>query len=615
MNTSSPPQNQQTGQLTALHIPSIDLGGKNGLGWADLKDPLKGVALFAITPTATVKGDLIELLWNGQVIQNLLASPDRPSIDFSVLPQDIPDDPEVSEVFYRITPAAGGAPEDSPVRQVQVKRSVPGGLDTDNHTPYINENLATVENLPSNIDMPADLTLTIPAWDNMQEGDVLRLFWTSNEFVVENPPLPVDQAGKPQTLIVSAALQIAAGNGDNLTVYYEIRDRVGNWSGYSLVAFTSIDILVLPAPMVEEAPNGELDPMLGVAGATVVVAYPDMRDTDSIRVRWDSDEDVTDPPSQPGNPAASVQFTVTPDAIASGVGKTLPITYVVTRGTDEQESEPLPLKIQPIPESALPKPEVPLASWHKTLTVQRLVKDIDLNVKVWPFIAIGQRIWLRFEGTAHDGSVHNWNHPTWQDFAITTATAQSTQVALSELQKLKGGSDLRLIMEISFDGGLTRTSLPIETLGIIFYYPVTGAENWHTFPKEELPLDLYVPCSDGSHLRVFGAPAFIVDVRDTYPSFSEHTLQLAPNCNILFGFGGFIERLTLSHVRADSDENYISFFDIMETEVEREPLHSGVDFIRYQKDFTWPCLYFRIILKNNTDTVLLDNLNWYAWSP
>ncbi|MCV4261487.1 hypothetical protein [Pseudomonas capsici] len=615
MNTSPSPASQQTGQLTPLQIPSIDLNDKLGLGWNDLKDPQKGVALFAVTPVGTVKGDLIELSWNGQLIQTLIANPERPSIDFSVLPQDIPDEPELSEVFYRITPAAGGTSADSPVRQVRVKRSVPGGLDSDNHTPYINDSLASVENLPPDIAMPVDLSLTVAAWDNMQEGDVLRLYWGSNEFVVENPPLPADQAGKPQTLVVPAELQVAAGNSDNLTVYYEIRDRVSNWSGYSLAAFTAVDIFVTPAPTVKEAPEGELDPMLAVAGATVVVAYPYMRDTDSIRVRWNGQEDVTDPALQPGNPAASVQFTVTPEAIASAMGKTLQVTYVVTRGANEQESAPLSLKIQAIPESELPTPELPITGWHKTLTVQRQKGDINLTVQPWPFIAPGQRIWLRFEGTAEDGSAYNWNHPLWQNFAITTATTQSTQVALSELQKLKGYTDLRLIMEISFDGGLTRTPLPIETIGIIVYYPVSGSEDWQTFPQEELPLQEPVPCSHGSHLRVFKAPASIVDVRATYPSFSDRTLQLAPDCSIMFHCQGFIETLTLSHARADSDKNYISFFDIMEQEFEREAIRSGATFITYQKSLNWPCLYFRIILENNTDTVLLDNLSWTAWTP
>ncbi|MBX8494959.1 hypothetical protein [Pseudomonas cichorii] len=615
MNTSSPPPNQQSGKLTALQIPSIDISENAGLGWADLKDPQKGVALFAVKPPGIVKGDLIELWWNGQVIQSLFANPDRSSIDFSVLPQDIPDEPEVCEVFYRITPAAGGTPEDSPVRQVRAKRSVPGGLDTDNYSPYINDNLAPVENLPSHIEVPADLPLTIAAWDNMQEGDILRVFWGSREFVVENPPLPSSETGKPQTVIVPIALQLEAGNGDTFTVCYEIRDRVSNWSGYSLVAFTTVDIFVTPAPTVKEAPDGELDPMLALAGATVVVAYPDMRDTDSIRVRWDGHEDVTDPATLPGNPAGSVQFTVKPAAIASALGKTFQVTYVITRGPDEQESDPLPLKIQALPDSVLPTPGIPKAGWSKMLPVQILEADVSLTVQAWPFIATDQRIWLRFEGTAEDGSAHNWNHPIWQDFAITTDTAQNTNVALSELQKLKGGSNLRLIMEISFDGGLSRTQLPIETIGIIVYHPVSGSEDWQTFQKEELPLGVDIPCSNGSDLRIFDVPASIVDVRGTYPEFGDRTLQLTGDSSIAFNCGGFIETLTLSHARADSDENYISFFDIMDVEIARETIQSGTTVVTYKKTLNSACRYFRIIIKNNTDTVLLDNLSWTAWSP
>ncbi|MBX8595731.1 hypothetical protein K5D39_00260 [Pseudomonas cichorii] len=611
MNTSFTSVNQQSGQLPALLIPSIDLNGHSGLGWADLKDPQKGVALFAVTPPGTAKGDLIELLWNGKIVQSLLANPDRPSIDFSVLPQDIPDAPEVCEVFYRITPAAGGTPEDSPVRRVRAKRSVPGGLDTDNHTPYINDNLEPVENLPSHIEVPADLPLTIAVWDNMQEGDVLRLFWASSEFVVENPPLPADQTGKPQTITVSAALQKAAGSGDNLTVYYGISDRVSNWSGYSLVAFTAVDILVTPAPRVSEAPEGVLDPLQAVAGATVVVTYPGMLDTDNIRVRWDGHEDATDPVSQPGNQAGSVEFTVTPAAIACVLGKTLEVTYVVTRDANEVESDPLSLTVEALPESSLPTPRITQAP-GKILYMNPLNDDVDLTVEAWPLIAAGQRIWLRFEGTARDGSVYNWNHPIWQDFAITSDTAQSTKVALSELQKLKHNKYVRLVMEISFDNGLTRVPFPIDNVLIIHYYPVSGSENWESFPTQDLPVPHTLYCSDDMNLSIHHRPLSIVNVSATHPAFGSRSLEVKGDNQFIFNFSGLIKTLTLSHVGADPTRDQITFYDIDDKPVVSAQLQSGTGIVSQEIHLSQGCRIARVSMSQQQGTVLLDNLIWTA---
>ncbi|MBX8489930.1 hypothetical protein K5D42_08690 [Pseudomonas cichorii] len=616
MNTPSIPSSQPSGKLTALQIPSIDLCGNSGLGWTDLKAPQKGVALFAVTPVGTLKGDLIELLWNGQVIQSLFANPDRPSIDFSVLPQDIPDEPEVCEVFYRITPAAGGTPNDSPVRQVRVKRSVPGGLDTDNHTPYINDNLASVENLPSTIETPTDLPLSIAAWDNMEEGDVLRVFWASNEFVVENPPLPSGETGKPQTIVVPSALQKAAGNSENLAVYYEISDRVSNWSRYSLAAFTAVDILVTPAPTVKEAPEGVLDPLLAVEGATVVVAYPSMLDTDIIRVRWNGYEDVPHPVSQPGSPAKQVEFTVPPAAIASALEKILEVTYIVTRDSNELESDVLTLTVQALPGSSLPTPKITQASYPgKVLRINQLNEDADLTIEAWPLIATGQRIWLRLESTARDGSDYNWNHPIWQNFAITSDTAQTTKVALSELQKIKHNTYLRLIMEVSFDGGETRTSFPVDNLIIISYYPVSGSENWESFPIQQLPINETVKCSDDMSLFIHTRPISIVNVSTTHPTFGSSTLEGIGENLLTLNFSGLIKTLKLSHVGADPSRDHITFYDIDDQSIVAAELLSGADIVSQEIHLSRPCLYCNIYLGQQQVPVLLDNLIWTEWAP
>lgn len=614
MNTSASPLNQRPGVLTTIQIPAIDLTGNGGLGWADLKDPHKGVAMFAVTPVGIGKGDHVELLWNEQVVQHVLVDPVRSSIDFSILPQDIPDEPEICEVFYRITPAAGGAPSDSPIRRVRVKRTVPGGPDPDIHTRYINEHLAPVGNLPSTIGLPADLSLIVPAWKNMHEGDVLRVFWGNREFVVESPPLQSDEKGKPQTVVVPAALQVAAGSFENLVVNYEIRDHVNNWSLYSVAAVTEVSIPDLIAATVKEAVGSVLNPLHAVAGATLVVAYPDMQDSDQIFIRWNGREDVTTPRSQPGSSGGSVEFTVDPAAIAPVLGKILEVRYVVTRGGASLESQPLKLEVLALPSSSLPAPQIEQALDDDVLHVPSLTDDADLTVKAWPFITAGQRIWLRFEGTRADGTPYDWYHSTWQNFEVTSATDQHTQMALTDLQKLRESSTLRVVMEVSFDGGPSRTAFPVRELTITFQYPVTGREDWETFDLQPLPLDESVSCSDGLTLEVKAGQASIVDVSAKYASFYKRTLQISATGSITLTFSEPVRHLFFIYALANSDSNNLTFFDASGAVVRTAGPQSSADRpSEGSYDLDQPCVSCHLALARNPAAVLLDNLQWKAW--
>ena len=280
------------------------------------------------------------------------------------------------------------------------------------------------------------------------------------------------------------------------------------------------------------------------------------------------------------------------------------------------ESDALSLTVQPMPVSSMPTPKITQA-WYpdKVLDVSLLNADVDLTLATWPFIARGQRLWLRFEGTDQDGLAYEWTHPNWQNFPITSDIAQSTKVRLSELQKLKRNSGLRLIAEVSFDGGQTRTPFPVETLTVKTLHPVSGSENWESLTLEALPLDEEVPCSNGSSIRLLAGEAPFVNSGISHPGFGDRTLRLLKNAQFRFFCGGFIGKLSfdLSYIGASTDVNYISFHDAADVEVERENLPLGS--YTYTKDLDWPCLYFRIAQMTITTEPLIDNLVWTAWSP
>ena len=223
----------------------------------------------------------------------------------------------------------------------------------------------------------------------------------------------------------------------------------------------SLDLI---APTVVGATGGVLDPMQAIAGAKVVVAYAGMNTTDSIALSWNGQLDIT--PPQYGANLGSVTFDIPAWAVGAVIGKTINVLYVVARNGISTLSDTLMLQVASLPESALEAPKIAQAPDDQNLDVSVLTADADLSVKPWPFINAGQRISLRFEGTKADGTAYNWPHPAWQSLPITSTGMPSTNVGLAHMTQLKDASALRLVFEVSFDGGLSTIAFPMRSYTI-----------------------------------------------------------------------------------------------------------------------------------------------------
>jgi len=246
---------------------------------------------------------------------------------------------------------------------------------------------------------------------------------------------------------------------------FTVRDALAGGDSAEWVINVTEAELDLKPPTVAQAPDGTLNPMDAISGATVVVSYDGMQGTDTIGLSWNGLDDLVQP--QPGSTIGSVTFTVPASAVAAVIGKTIPVRYAVVRNGVGKPSWELPLTVETLAESVLEAPRILQASEDGSLDVGALTGDADLRVKPWPFIEAGQLISLRFEGTKADGTAYNWAHPTWQNLPIGSAGEPSTTVALSDLKELKDGSSLRLIFEVSFDGGVTKVLFPARVLSII----------------------------------------------------------------------------------------------------------------------------------------------------
>ena len=208
-----------------------------------------------------------------------------------------------------------------------------------------------------------------------------------------------------------------------------------------------------PAPTVKEAPTGQLDPTLGDQGVEVVVSYDTMSAGDLIGLQFDTDANFE---PQWGNVFKTVSFSVPVGHVAAAIGRDVPVVYAVRRPSGATPSTILNLKVLPIPADQLQAPQITQAS-GEDLDVSALTADADVTLAPWPLIAVGQRLWLKLEGSS------NLDLPAWQGFSITSTGTQSTQIPLSYLQTLTNGSPLKLLAEVSFDEGTTRQPFPVTT--------------------------------------------------------------------------------------------------------------------------------------------------------
>ncbi len=231
-----------------------------------------------------------------------------------------------------------------------------------------------------------------------------------------------------------------------------------------------------PKPEVPSAPGGVLlNPHLAdPSGISVKVYYPTMDATDVIGLIFNGNNTFV-PQKGSAAPDHTVTFQVPKEEVAKALGKTVEVSYVVGRDAGPGLSQTLNLVVNPIPDTELPAPEIVQAAGG-TLDVQVLQTDADVFVSAWPLIAVGQRLWLSLKGFKSGGASHNLDLPSWQGYEIVNTEEQGTRVPLSYLQGLTNGSELKLVLEVSFDGGVTRLSFP-DQLYTIKSIPEFGAIN------------------------------------------------------------------------------------------------------------------------------------------
>ncbi|WP_455913847.1 hypothetical protein [Pseudomonas syringae] len=331
--------------LNPLIIPVMDYGSaRPGLGWDDLNDPSKPVFLQArLNIQAYQPGDFVTLYWNDETVQTFSLEESHfqnSFMAFNLYPVSIVE--PSGEVYYTIYDQLSESTAPSDKRTVRVKLSVPGGPDTDASTPYLNDRLTVASITPAGdiTDENTPVSVTVAPWLYMAEGDELTVIW--NGVRLTQPPLDSAQVGQPQTVVIPRETLIGAGDGSPVTVSYEIRDIVNNYSLVSRPAFTNVivDPNAPPAPAVKVAGTRvsiiDLD-QLGSGDVQVEIPHDNGIPAagDSITLNWKGRaadgmpfEKVLGPATYPGG-GLNLEFTVANADVVAIAGGGAVVSYLV----------------------------------------------------------------------------------------------------------------------------------------------------------------------------------------------------------------------------------------------------------------------------------------------
>ncbi|WP_085694290.1 MULTISPECIES: Ig-like domain-containing protein [unclassified Pseudomonas] len=293
------------------------------------------------------------------------------------------------------------------------------------------------------------------------KDDILTYYWTAVSADISTSdwlPITTVSAGKPVNFRVDARF-VTPSIGEYVKIRYTLKHAATGLLSYSATYELLIGQLVgeLPPPDVIQADGDSLDPMKALGGVDVAVAYANMDPAlDTIALKWrgtpgaGTSEDL----ELPADASGRVQFHLPASVVGPNIGRPVAVTYDVKRYNFWTTSELLTLNVLRFqsPETELPRPEVPQAV-NQVLDLMEFAGDPDVQVKVWPYIALEQRLWLRLEGKALDGSDYRI---VLLDGALITAGQVSAglkeTLPRSELLKLDHASSASVVCKVTFDG-------------------------------------------------------------------------------------------------------------------------------------------------------------------
>jgi hypothetical protein len=308
--------------------------------------------------------------------------------------------------------------------------------------------------------LTADAHLSLARWPGQDIGQKLWLRVVSTpQITLQNwNPLTVSALGEQRRVIAKAKLKTLADESTFTLMLEASFDAGATCFAFSEQAYKIINVkeLDLPAPVVKEAISDVLNPVAVSSGATATVAYADMLATDSITLIWNGDK--TSIAAKPGNTDKKVDFAVPVNLIAAAMGKSIEVSYEVTRHGKALPSRKLTLTVNQLSAGDLDpfKPIIVEANGTTVVDLNTFEGDAHIKVAEWPLAAVGQRVWLTVYGPT--------GAPLAQlltGFPITEADGLNgiaRSLAREQLDSLSAKASIRVEMKVTFDGSTNEIS-------------------------------------------------------------------------------------------------------------------------------------------------------------
>ncbi|QBF26909.1 hypothetical protein EXN22_14875 [Pseudomonas tructae] len=295
---------------------------------------------------------------------------------------------------------------------------------------------------------PEGVVVTV-AYPGSRAGDQVRFTWQGASSESSYGEVAVVQAnGAALSFRVPQAV-VQTGLASDVRLSYEL-EPVGG--GRPLPSQERVLTLRSIAPQPTEptltgAQNGQYDAMLGLHGAQVLISYPGMRASDRIQLHWLGLPGAGTPSlnERPGSDSGSVTISVPPAAVGANINTPVRCFYSVLR--NELAAVPSPeLQVHIIAPAAavLPQPRITQASeLDQQLDLDSFAGDAQVTVQPWPFIALGQRVWLEVRGAGQSLALLS-------EHVLEQLDGLSVALPRSFLQALADSTALSLHLRVDF---------------------------------------------------------------------------------------------------------------------------------------------------------------------
>ncbi len=270
-------------------------------------------------------------------------------------------------------------------------------------------------------------------------------------------------AGKYEQAIPYSYLK-DLGHDTDLELHYKLALTLSQVEADAIVGpVKTYKIKALPTPLKpfikEAAGSNSLNPFAAKDTLTVVVPhYTGMASTDQITVTWTGAAGTPDGGSHtstavPVDTVGQKEIPIPNTVVAFNLGKAVTVFYTVIRNGVPTKSDEFALNVQTIPneDAELPRPTITDANEEEeTLDLTSFTGDTRVLVNAWPLIAVGQKFWVRCEGTDANGTtliehIH-------QGVSITTTGPQDGALPRSFLDKIGHDTKIRVYVAVNFDG-------------------------------------------------------------------------------------------------------------------------------------------------------------------